>query len=113
MRLRALILTALLSGLVGAVGTPATAETKGKGPAGVWLVSLKFGPVALRLGLELADVSGRLAGTLTSIDQGAAKIKVDSATFADGSLKLTLRQIGGSFEGKLSDDGSALNGTWG
>ena len=87
-------------------------EAKGKGPAGVWLGAMKVGPVELRLGVELADVSGALEGSMTSIDQGAAKMKIDEATFADGKLRLTLKSIGGTFEGKLSEDGVALEGEW-
>src|SRR5688500_12429782 len=87
-------------------------EAKGKGPAGIWLGALNVGAVRLRLGLELAEVGGTLQGNLTSLDQGSPKIKVDEATFADGSLKIVLKSIRGTFEGKLSDDGSKLVGTW-
>jgi uncharacterized protein len=121
MRLRVHLLSALLCALVIALGAaaamaadaPATVHSKGTGPAGVWLGALKVGPTQLRLGLELADVSGRLEGTLTSIDQGASRIKIDSASFADGTLKLTLKAIGATFEGKLVADGSTLDGLWG
>jgi pimeloyl-ACP methyl ester carboxylesterase len=90
----------------------AAGEARGKGAAGVWLGALEVGPVKLRLGVELAEVGGALQGTMTSLDQGGVKIKVDEAAFADGSLKLVLKSIGGTFEGKLSDDGSKLVGTW-
>jgi pimeloyl-ACP methyl ester carboxylesterase len=118
-RVMLVLAVVLCLGFVGAADTrgadasPAADTAKGKGAQGVWLGTLRIGPVELRLGLELADVNGVLTGTLTSIDQGAAKIKVDHATFVDGKLKLSLKSIGGTFDAKLAHDGNALQGEWG
>lgn len=112
----AILLTTVLSlSLIGAARAAdpvPPAEGRGKGPAGVWLGTLSVDVVKLRLGLELADVSGKLQGTMTSIDQAAARIPIDEATFADGSLKLQMKAIKATYVGKLNADSSAMEGEW-
>jgi pimeloyl-ACP methyl ester carboxylesterase len=55
---------------------------------------------------------GNLTGKLTSVDQGNITIPIDSMTFANNSLHFDLKSIGATYEGKLSDNGSAIDGTW-
>jgi pimeloyl-ACP methyl ester carboxylesterase len=56
---------------------------------------------------------GALAGKLTSVDQGNVSIPIDTVSFSPNTgLRLELKSIGASYEGKLSDDGSQLVGTW-
>jgi uncharacterized protein len=79
---------------------------------GEWLGALDAGPAKLRLALHVeTEGDGSLGAVLDSIDQGA-KIPVDTAVFEGGTLRLTLKGIGGAYEGKMSTDGSALEGTW-
>lgn len=56
---------------------------------------------------------GTLTGKFISVDQGNVTIPIDTIAFAPGTgLRLELKSIGASYEGKLSDDGSQLVGTW-
>jgi pimeloyl-ACP methyl ester carboxylesterase len=56
---------------------------------------------------------GTLSGKLTSVDQGNITIPIDAVTFAPSTgLRLELKSISASYEGKLSADGSELVGTW-
>jgi pimeloyl-ACP methyl ester carboxylesterase len=84
----------------------------GEGAAGEWLGALDVGSVKLRLGLHVEKKDdGSLSAVLDSIDQNA-KIPVDTTVFEGRTLRLTLKAIGGSYEGTLNADGSALQGTW-
>lgn len=84
----------------------------GKGAAGEWLGALDVGPMKLRLALHVEKRGeGGLGAILDSLDQGA-KIPVDAVVFERGTLRLTLKAIGASYEGTLNADGSALEGVW-
>jgi non-heme chloroperoxidase len=47
-----------------------------------------------------------------SIDQTTDPLPVDSVTFEDSSIKLTVPLVRGTYEGKLSADGNSISGTW-
>ena len=47
-----------------------------------------------------------------SIDQGGQAIPVTSVTKHGSSIKTSVDMIGGTFEGKLSEDGKTITGTW-
>jgi Protein of unknown function (DUF3738) len=47
-----------------------------------------------------------------SIDQGAQPIEATSVTRQGSSIKVSVELIGGTFEGKLSEDGKTMTGTW-
>jgi uncharacterized protein (TIGR03435 family) len=47
-----------------------------------------------------------------SIDQGGQPIPVTSVTNQGSSIKISVDMIGGTFEGKLSEDGKTIIGTW-
>lgn len=85
----------------------------GEGLAGEWLGRLEPGPMILRLALHVeATAAGGLEGSLDSIDQGA-EIPIDVVEIDDqGRVRLILDGIAASFEGAMSDDGSAIVGTW-
>jgi pimeloyl-ACP methyl ester carboxylesterase len=94
-------------------GEKSKEKAAGKGPEAYWLGSLKAGGTTLRLGAKIArEKDGRLSGTFDSLDQGAMGLKIDEVTFKDGELRFELKRIKGSFEGKLSKDGSELVGKW-
>ena len=89
------------------------AKAAEKGPAGFWQGVLKIGPVELRIGLNVtAKPDGALTATLDSPDQGAKGIPIDEITVKDADLKLELKKLDSRYEGKLSDDGKQLVGTW-
>ena len=91
---------------------PPAKPVPGEGAAGEWLGALDVGAVKLRLALHVEKKDdGSLSALLDSIDQ-KAKIPVDTAAFEGRTLRLSLKAIGGSYEGTLNADGSALQGTW-
>lgn len=47
-----------------------------------------------------------------SIDQGGQPLPVDSITLDGTAVNMTLKMIGGTFEGKLSGDGKTIDGNW-
>ncbi len=47
-----------------------------------------------------------------SIDQGGQPFPVDSITLEGSTLKMKLNLINGTFQGKLSEDGQTVDGTW-
>lgn len=49
---------------------------------------------------------------LYSIDQGPDAIPVSSISLQDSTLKLVLKAISGTYEGKLSADGQSIKGVW-
>ncbi|MEO7167743.1 MAG: alpha/beta hydrolase [Chthoniobacterales bacterium] len=87
----------------------------GKGLAGHWQGSLRPGaaPVELRLVLHVtAGKGGALSATVDSIDQGADGIPVSSIALKDDAVTMELAAIKASYEGKLSAEGSEIEGTW-
>jgi uncharacterized protein (TIGR03435 family) len=47
-----------------------------------------------------------------SIDQGGQSIPVSSVTRNESNIKMSVDMIGGTFNGKLSEDGKTMTGTW-
>jgi uncharacterized protein len=79
---------------------------------GAWLGSLDAGAMKLRILFHITNTEDGLAATLDSPDQGKNGIPVTSVTRNGTSLKLEVKSIAGSFEGKISPDLSAVEGTW-
>jgi pimeloyl-ACP methyl ester carboxylesterase len=89
---------------------PAAPAADGHSVAGEWqgMVSRLHLTVKIE---QAAD--GTLSGKLISVDQGNVTIPIDAVSFAPSTgLRLELKSIGATYEGKLSDDGSELVGTW-
>ena len=78
---------------------------------GAWLGSLQIHGIELRLGLEVSETDGKLAAVLDSIDQNV-KIAVTRMETRGRKVRFEARSIGAGFQGDISDDGSALSGTW-
>jgi len=80
---------------------------------GTWLGAIKTPGGDLRIVFHATkNPDGSLKATADSPDQGAAGLQVDSFTAADGMLRIEMKMIGGSFEGKLSADGKKAEGQW-
>lgn len=81
---------------------------------GRWEGTLATGQQNLRLALELANDSGsgRAAGTLTSIDQGNARMPVTSVVQKGDEIIVEVRTIGGTLRGKLNDGKTELTAEW-
>ena len=83
------------------------------GVEGTWQGTLDVGAVKLRLGLHVAkNAQGELSSTLDSIDQSAMGIPVKVTTFRDNALHLELPALHASYDGKLSDGGQEITGTF-
>jgi hypothetical protein len=77
---------------------------------GIWIGKLSTSAGSLLLGLHLVQNGNSLAATLDSPYQGAFGIAVATAGVANGSLILSIPQIGATYGGALS--GSAISGTF-
>jgi pimeloyl-ACP methyl ester carboxylesterase len=49
---------------------------------------------------------------MDSIDQAVKDMPIDEIHFENGALRFVMKQIAGSYEGKLSEDGSKFDGQW-
>lgn len=84
---------------------------QGDAVEGYWVGTLKVANQELRLGFTISHKDGGgLAATMDSPDQGVAGVAVDEATFADGRLRLELKNFKAAFSGQLSKDGGAIDG---
>jgi uncharacterized protein len=86
----------------------------GEGLAGHWVGALKATPVIeLRLALEVTkSATGTFEATIFSLDQGGAAIPVTELTDTAGAITMKIPKIGGTYEGKMSADGSEFVGEW-
>jgi pimeloyl-ACP methyl ester carboxylesterase len=94
---------------------PIKTEHKPAAPSdidGAWLGTLDAGAVKLHVVFHIMNTEDGLLATLDSPDQGAKGIPVTSVTRQAASLKLEVKSINGLFEGKISSDVSAIDGTW-
>lgn len=81
------------------------------GPEGLWLGTLDVGAMKLRLAFHIERApDGSLHATIDSLDQSARGLPVQTASYADGTVRLELARPPARFEGKL--DGDKLVGTW-
>jgi pimeloyl-ACP methyl ester carboxylesterase len=80
--------------------------------AGNWAGSLNTGAFNLRIIIKIANGSAGLTAQLQSPDQSQQWIAADSVTRNGGSLTMEFKVLKGSYEGKLSADGSAMDGTF-
>jgi len=61
--------------------------------------------------ISKADAGGYKAD-FYSIDQGGQALPVDKITVDGTSVKMALKLIGGTYDGKLSADGKSITGNW-
>lgn len=80
---------------------------------GNWQGTLKTGSSELRLLLQIVkEENGGYRATLCNLDAGrGASTPVSSIGFKDQDLKFTIESVKATFEGKLSADGTSVNGT--
>ena len=83
-----------------------------KGLEGRWLGTLKTGVIDLRLVFHLTKKGDDWTGAMDSVDQGANDIPIETIDIKERDVKLTLKKIGGVYEGTLSEDGSEIVGKW-
>ena len=81
---------------------------------GKWAGTLKISSgQVLRVEFEISrGEDGALAALLNSTDQGAWGVLVDKTTFENNNLRLEVKSIQGIYQGKLREDGLAIEGQW-
>lgn len=80
--------------------------------AGNWQGTLEAGR-PLRIVIRIANGdAGSLSAVMYSIDQGGQPLAASGVSLQGTTFKFSIPGIGASYEGKLSADGSALNGTF-
>ena len=83
--------------------------------AGTWQGSLQgpSGGRSLRIVIKISRADDEsLKAILYSIDQGGQPINASSISQQGSRVKLTIAAIGGDYDGRLSTDGNAIDGTW-
>ena len=84
-----------------------------EGILGNWEGKLATAEGTFRVALHIwPDRGGNLTGTLDSLDQDATGLTVGPVTFKNPDLHFEVAGVGGSFDGKLNDLESAIEGTW-
>jgi uncharacterized protein (TIGR03435 family) len=104
----------LVFGLVHVATVQAQSATQNaaQGIAGIWQGTLQAGK-DLRTVLKIEKASdGGWKATMYSIDQGPGGMPVSSITLQGSTVKFSIMMIDGTYEGKLSADGSSINGSW-
>jgi hypothetical protein len=94
------------------VYTPAKNAVLPAGFAGQWEGSLETMGGKLRLVFHLANKEGAADGTMDSLDQGAVSIPMDEISVANGTIRISVHVVNGSYTGKLSEDEKTLTGEW-
>jgi len=80
---------------------------------GDWQGTVKVNSAELRLVLRITkDDAGHLRASLDSIDQDADDIPVTSITLTGTDLNFSVLDVHGTYQGKFSADGEAIEGTW-
>lgn len=109
------LLSAALTCLAMTAGSAqalADAKAAPGGPEGTWEGTLKIAKIDLRLALHFSRKGDKLSGTLDSIDQGAKGIAMDTIEVKDRSVRVEWKALKAVFQGKLTQDGTALEGRW-
>ncbi len=81
--------------------------------AGEWHGSIEVpNDAPLRLALHVARNGSLINATIDSIDEGGMDLSIDSITAGDATMKFEMKNIGGSYQGKMAADGSSITGSW-
>ena len=80
---------------------------------GSWLGTLATGGASLRVQIHVkSDAAGHEFCTLDSIDQHAMGLECANVKFSAPNFSFDVPVVNGHWKGKLSEDGSSLDGTW-
>lgn len=78
---------------------------------GTWQGTLQAGR-DLRTVFRITTADGGLRAVMFSIDQSPQGIAVSSLSVEGSTVRMTITPIGGAFEGRLSADGTSIEGTF-
>jgi fermentation-respiration switch protein FrsA (DUF1100 family) len=79
---------------------------------GTWLGTLDAGTLKLRLAFKIANGPDGLTASLASPDQGPGWLPATSVTRSGNEIKIDLKPIGATFEGKIGSDLNSIDGTF-
>jgi len=80
---------------------------------GVWEGVLDANGTQLHLRFNFTkNADGSITATVDSVDQGANGLPVASIARTGDTVKMDVKTVGGSYEGTLNKDTSAMTGTW-
>ena len=79
---------------------------------GTWSGTLDTGSAKLRIVFHISNTEDGLVATMDSPDQSIKGMPTTSVTRDGTSLKIELKQIRGSFSGKIAADLSSIDGEW-
>ena len=79
---------------------------------GAWMGTLDTGTVKLRVVFHITNTASGLTATLDSPDQGMKGLPTTAVKRDGSNLKIEAAKIGGTFEGKISSDLTAIDGKW-
>ena len=80
--------------------------------AGNWAGTLEAGAARLRLVLHVTAGESGLTAKIDSVDQGAMGIPVTTITQQGLDVRLELRPLMASYEGRLNKEGTEIAGQW-
>jgi hypothetical protein len=79
---------------------------------GEWQGTLTVGSKKLRVRFSIQDQGEKMAGTLTSLDQGNAKIGLSRVGQREGQVRLEIGDMAARFEGQWNGSKDELKGEW-
>jgi uncharacterized protein len=79
---------------------------------GIWLGSLDTGALKLRIAFKIAATADGITAQLQSPDQSPAWVPATAATQAGGTINISVKNLGISYEGKVAADFSSIDGTF-
>lgn len=104
-------ITGIPTPLCAQASSPAAAPAA-KDLVGTWQGTLHAGKDLRTVVKVTKDDKGAYKADFYSIDQIPRPLPVDSITLDGSAVNMTLKMIGGKYEGKLSADGNTIDGQW-
>ncbi len=99
----------LIVALVALPGSALFAQTI----TGTWQGTLQAGTKELRIMFKISTTDAdSLKAVMYSIDQAAQGFPASTVSVQNSAVKILIPGIGGTYDGKLSADGSSITGTW-
>lgn len=79
---------------------------------GKWNGKLNLGSVSLRLIINIEEKDGKLTAKMDSPDQNVSDILIDEVIINENNIKVVVKSIMGSYEGKYNPEKNLIEGNW-